>query len=193
MKEINTMVRFEYKNSISINSLVKLIVCKKINKQTNYEPFDHHEKGLYLYDVMKFLDLYLTQKTDDGGITEIKLNEKKSRPVVYDIREDIKKAILQKKLTIDDFDTKDCNEYRICYESALTWCDNYPQPQYIFGIKPVKLNNIYLTLAAFLKINRTQEQLAAEIKGVLEENGKNISEDTIKRIFTESNNILNSK
>jgi hypothetical protein len=189
------MSAFEYKNSISINSLVKLIVCMKINDKTNVDPFDHHQKGLSLYDVMKFLDLYLTKKIDPDGVGVVYRNVEKSMPVVYDIREDIKKAIQQKKLTIDDFDTKDCNEYRICYKRAIIWCDNYPRPKYIFENKPVKLNNIYLTLAAllhFLKESEqsNQEHITAKIEAYLADQDKEISESTINRIFTESNKSL---
>jgi hypothetical protein len=196
----------KYSSSISINALVRLIVCTRINNKIDHEtsdlePFDYHQIGLTLHGAVKNLDLYPTRRTvfkDKTGdkkkdIIKSGINAEKSWPVISDINEDIETAIREKELPLNSRHTDECNEKRIKYMEAIKWCNNYSRPQYVFDIKPVKLNNIYLTLAVLLQKFRSQEESAAEIKGYLEENGKKLSEDTIKRIFTESNNILNSK
>jgi hypothetical protein len=205
----------KYSSSISINALVKLIVCTRINNKIGHEPsdlepFDYHQIALTLHEAVKNLNLYSTLRTvskDKTGdkkknITKSGINAEKSWPVISDINEDIETAIREKELPLNSRHTDECNEKRIKYMEAIKWCNNYSQPQYVFDIKPVKLNNIYLTLAAllqFLKDSRAssktsnQEYIAAEIETYLKQNKKKLSGDTIKRILTESNNILNPK
>ena len=77
----------------------------------------------------------------------------------------------------------------------MKWFKVYPHPEYIFDIREVKLNNIYLTLAALLKFNKdqtdsSQEEIAQNIQEHLENAGKNISNETVSRIFTDSNKYL---
>ncbi len=167
------------------------------------DDFDHHAKGLKLHDIIEVLDIYkLKTKVDsalkkeiDSVLKWVRSDPGKSMNVLFDIREDIKNAILEGELTIDDFDTKDCNEYRICYEGALKWCDDYPRSQYIFDIKPIKQRSIYLTLAALLKFHKkatsaSQETIAADVSEYLKESGKKLSQSKIQDVFTESNNYL---
>jgi len=95
--------RFEYKNSISINSLVKLVVLQKANKEKpDGETFDHHASGITLTSITECIDRYRHEETVSPEITKVFSKEKESIAVIYDIREGVKKAINNKKLQGDD-------------------------------------------------------------------------------------------
>ena len=202
-RKSNKMANPRYNHSISINALVRLIVCTRINNKINHESFDYHQTGLTLINAAANLDLHQIKKPSSGGITKVStwldIKEEKSWPVALDIQEDIKTAIREKKLPLDNAHTAQLCEIRIKHNVATEWCKDYHHTSSLFDTNLIKLTSMYSTLAALLTLYKaskssihppSQDDIAAEVAAKLKEFGKNLAEDTIKRIFTESNNSL---
>ena len=123
-----TSLRFEYYDTISINALT--LIC------LGHTEFDHHTRGLQMHegvlrvvrDILK-ADPDKAQKvvwSDDSTISNrIKPRQNEFDAIVKlnDVRNDIKAAIKANALTIDELDTKDCNEIRLDYQQSLEWIE----------------------------------------------------------------------
>ncbi len=200
-------LQFEYQNSISINALT--LFCKGCTF------FDHHKKGIQLTDVFNelqpkkksksksvntelavFTDAKQSDDSNFNNLNEMLSTEKDLSQHLFQIRERIKAAIVNKELIIDDFDTKDCCEIRLNFGVAKTWLKSETSIVVIKthskDFRKDKKDNILLMIAALMEMNKKEatNASAGEIADILMGNYIELDVKTIGDYLKEAGSVL---
>lgn len=188
---------FEYSDSISINALTLLSL--------GIRNFDYQRKGLQAIGLKLSDEIISVVATDTVQNkyrtmhTKLIYNSNKYKDAMdklSNIRLQIKKAINEGLLIIDELDTKDCHEIRINYESANKWLSTsqITSPD-IRGTdwRQDKKDNILLVIASLLDNEKSNASIAREIADDL--NTKSIVRDTqaIEKLLAEAKEKLKDK
>jgi hypothetical protein len=185
---------FEYNDSISINALTLL--------SFEISSFDYQKKGLHTVGLELSNEIGSVMakdiKPDINGIKTITLDQNSSRykdamDKLSNIRLQIKKAINEGLLIIDELDTRDCHEIRINYESANKWLSTsqIASPDIrSTDWRQDKKDNILLVIASLLDNEKSNAAIAREIADDL--NTKSIVRDTqaIEKLLAEAKEKL---
>jgi hypothetical protein len=185
---------FEYNDSISINALTLL--------SFEISSFNYQKKGLHTVGLELSNEIGSVMAKDikpvNNGIKTITLDQNSSRykdamDKLSNIRLQIKKAINEGLLIIDELDTKDCHEIRINYESANKWLrtSQIASPDIrSTDWRQDKKDNILLVIASLLDNEKSNAAIAREIADDL--NTKSIVRDTqaIEKLLAEAKEKL---
>jgi hypothetical protein len=185
---------FEYSDSISINALTLL----SLNiRNFNYQRKGLHTIGLKLSDeIISVVAPYTVPIENHTITTTLTYNSNKYKDAtdkLSNIRLQIKKAINEGLLIIDELDTKDCHEIRINYESANKWLrtSQIASPDIrSTDWRQDKKDNILLVIASLLDNEKSNAAIAREIADDL--NTKSIVRDTqaIEKLLAEAKEKL---
>jgi hypothetical protein len=177
-------LQFEYQNSISINALT--LLCIDLNE------FDMHKKGIQLSDmfnkllptiksecksgefrILRVREAEQSADSDLDNLNEMLPPEKDLSQKLFAFREQIKAAIRNKEIELDEYDTKDCCEIRLDFVSAKKWLkkeiciDVYNA--HSADWRKDKKDNFLLIISALMQMNNKEfnNKSAGEIADIL--------------------------
>jgi len=206
-----TNLHFEYRDTISINALT--LMCYDPNLR-----FDIHQRGIVLHQFFdELIDLQKTSWKFDGKklpkesqpapsedsilgkVYTMTSEEESLAEMLFTIREKIKLAINKKELCMDEYESIDCSEVRLNFNSAQDWKEeNYNTGEKVIYEKPWnanKNNSVMLILAALLKKNNltVNFRTSDEIANLLMNSGIELDPKTIENHLKESKKIHSAK
>ncbi|WP_371376814.1 hypothetical protein [Thalassotalea aquiviva] len=188
-------LRFEFQDSISINALTLL--------SFGFDQFDHHKPGFSLASVIsrfttkkrsfKGYEIAETTPNSVTGNVILPIDEDKDAITILSQRRDeIKKAINENQIKVDELDTKDCNEIRLNYTSATNWLSSIdkkiPSPQHSKNWRKDKKKNTLFFIAILQRLLKNENN--ANLANLIIENSEgallNKDSQTFEKLLAEA-------